>query len=222
MAGQIYLKRGDSGEHVQQVQQRLTELGFSPGSTDGDFGRKTVEAVQAFQAYCQIDVTGQVDEDTWNAVFTAEPLQTITSDDPEGAPTADRLVEVCLQQVNDRYVLGTNADEDNPDEDEFDCAELISWACAQLGVEFPDYSVHQITTSHRAGLGLSLADAATCRGALLFRAAGHNGSQYNHVAISLGTGQDTIEAMGTKWGVVVGTIDGRFTDAGLIPGIQYT
>ncbi|WP_412743618.1 peptidoglycan-binding domain-containing protein [Krasilnikovia sp. MM14-A1004] len=206
---------------MEQVQQRLTELGFSTGGVDGGYGRKTVEAVQAFQATYQLEITGQVDESTWGMLFGSHEGQDIAADDPADAPTADRLVELCLHQVNDRYVLGTQADHNNPDEDEFDCAELISWACARLGVEFPSYSVSQIDASHHAGLGLSVSDAATTRGALLFRRAGHNGSKYNHVAISLGTGEETIEAMDSKHGVAVGEIGHRFTDGGYIPGIQY-
>ena len=90
-----------------------------------------------------------------------------------------------------------------PTEDEFDCAELISWSCAQLGVTFPDYSVSQIDACAKAGLEISVSEASSIRGALLFRAAGHNGSQYNHVAPSLGSGNDTIEAMGKNYGVAV-------------------
>jgi cell wall-associated NlpC family hydrolase len=219
---QVYLRRGDSGEYVTQVQQRLEELGFSPQGVDGGYGRMTVEAVQAFQAAYQLPVTGQVDGQTWAMLFSSYEGGSIASDDPAGVATADRLVELCLHQVNDRYVYGTQADHDNPDEDEFDCAELISWACAQLGVEFPSYSVHQIEASQHAGLALSVEQAAGIRGALLFRRAGHNNSQYNHVAVSLGTGEETIEAMSGRHGVAVGEIGNRFTDAGYIPGIVYS
>ena len=219
--GEVYLQRGDHGEYVRQVQERLEELGFSPRGADGDFGRRTREAVEAFQAAYQLPVTGQVDEQTWGALFSSYEGGTISSDDPADQPTADRLVELCLHQVNDRYVFGTSADPNDPDEDEFDCAELISWACAQLGVEFPSYSVSQIDASHHAGLALTVDEAAGIRGALLFRRAGHNGSQYNHVAISLGTGEETIEAMNRNHGVAVGEIGHRFTDAGYIPGIYY-
>jgi cell wall-associated NlpC family hydrolase len=219
---EVYLRVGDSGESVQQVQQRLEELGYNPKGVDGDFGRNTREALEAFQAAYQLPITGQVDEATWAMLFSSGSEEhNIAHDDPAGVPTADQLVDLCLHQVNDRYVLGTNADENNPDEDEFDCAELISWACAQLGVAFPDYSVSQIDASRGAGLEITVDQAAGCRGALLFRQAGHNGSKYNHVAISLGTGDETIEAMGKAHGVAVGEIGNRFTHAGLIPGIQY-
>ena len=214
------LKRGDSGPYVEQLQQRLEQVGYSVDGVDGDYGRKTVEAVQAFQAAYHLDPSGEVDEATWNLLFSLEDASA-TTHDPSGGATAEALLDMALHQVNDRYVLGTNADEQNADEDEFDCAELISWSCAQLGVTFPDYSVSQIDACAKAGLEISVSDASSIRGALLFRAAGHNGSQYNHVALSLGSGNDTIEAMGKNYGVAVGEIGNRFTRAAYIPGITY-
>jgi cell wall-associated NlpC family hydrolase len=218
---EILLKRGDDNDDVRAVQERLTELGYSAGGSDGDYGRKTVEAVQAFQAAYGLDITGSVDTETWGALFST-PAQDPTAHDPSEGATADALIDIALKQVNDRYVFGANADESDPTEDEFDCAELISWSCAQLGVSFPDYSVSQIDAVAKAGLECSVAEASNVRGALLFREAGHNGAQYNHVALSIGTGNETIEAMGSKYGVAVGTIGSRFTRAGYIPGITYT
>jgi cell wall-associated NlpC family hydrolase len=215
------LKRGDSGPYVEQLQQKLEQVGYGVGGADGDYGRKTHEAVQAFQAAYHLDPTGDVDEATWNLLFSLEDGSATQHDVATEGASAEALLDMALHQVNDRYVLGTNADENNPDEDEFDCAELISWSCAQLGVRFPDYSVSQIDACADAGLEVSVAEAANVRGALLFRAAGHNGSQYNHVALSLGTGNDTIEAMGKNYGVAVGEIGNRFTRAGYIPGITY-
>lgn len=37
------------GDDVAQLQQRLTQLGFSPGNVDGIFGRRTEKAVKEFQ-----------------------------------------------------------------------------------------------------------------------------------------------------------------------------
>jgi cell wall-associated NlpC family hydrolase len=214
------VKRGDSNDYVRQVQERLNELGYSVGTVDSDYGRKTEEAVQAFQAAYGLEITGSVDDATWGYLFSSWQEDPGAVDTSHG-PTADALVDTALHQVNDRYVLGTDADENNPNEDEFDCAELISWSLAQLGVEFPSYSVSQMDAVAKAGLELSVADAASIRGALLFRAAGHNDSQYNHVALSLGTGDDTIEAMGKAYGVCVGTVGHRFTRGGKIPGVIY-
>ncbi|HET9142636.1 peptidoglycan-binding protein [Actinophytocola sp.] len=215
------LKRGDSSDDVRTVQERLTEIGYSAGGSDGDYGRKTEEAVQAFQAAYGLPITGSIDNDTWGALFST-PAEDPTAHDPSEAPTGDALVDIALKQVNDRYDFGTDADENNPNEDTFDCAELISWSCAQLGIELPSYSVSQMDAVAAAGLECSVEEASGIRGALLFREAGHNGSQYNHVALSVGSGNETIEAMGTAYGVAVGTIGHRFTRAGLIPGITYS
>ena len=37
------------GDDVAQLQQRLTQLGFSPGNVDGIFGKRTEKAVKEFQ-----------------------------------------------------------------------------------------------------------------------------------------------------------------------------
>jgi peptidoglycan hydrolase-like protein with peptidoglycan-binding domain len=73
MAGTVYLRRGDSGDYVEQVQHRLAGLGFSPGGTDGGYGRRTTEAVRAFQEAHRLEVTGQIDESTWTALFSTVP-----------------------------------------------------------------------------------------------------------------------------------------------------
>ena len=56
------LKRGDSGQYVEQLQRQLEQVGYGVGGVDGDYGRKTFEAVQAFQAAFHLDPSGEVDE----------------------------------------------------------------------------------------------------------------------------------------------------------------
>jgi len=45
------LERGDSGEEVKALQQRLRELGLMTGAADGKFGPKTEQAVIDFKAH---------------------------------------------------------------------------------------------------------------------------------------------------------------------------
>lgn len=45
------LERGDSGEEVKALQQRLRELGFMTGAADGKFGPKTEAAVAEFRKH---------------------------------------------------------------------------------------------------------------------------------------------------------------------------
>ncbi|MBI3652667.1 MAG: peptidoglycan-binding protein [Acidobacteria bacterium] len=44
------LQEGDKGTEVKKLQTRLQELGFSPGTPDGDFGAGTTAALKAFQS----------------------------------------------------------------------------------------------------------------------------------------------------------------------------
>src|SRR2546423_7000502 len=43
------LKQGSSGPDVQDLQQKLKDLGFDPNGVDGNFGPGTKTAVTAFQ-----------------------------------------------------------------------------------------------------------------------------------------------------------------------------
>lgn len=63
------LKRGDRGTEVQELQTRLNELGYSVGTPDGIFGGMSEEAVKSFQQDNGLEVTGEVDEATWNKLF---------------------------------------------------------------------------------------------------------------------------------------------------------
>ena len=45
----MYLNIGSKGDLVQEVQSKLTELGFDPGLIDGVYGQKTRNAVVRFQ-----------------------------------------------------------------------------------------------------------------------------------------------------------------------------
>jgi hypothetical protein len=45
----MILKRGDSGDAVEQLQLKLKAAGYDPGDVDGDYGGKTEAAVLAFQ-----------------------------------------------------------------------------------------------------------------------------------------------------------------------------
>lgn len=128
-------------------------------------------------------------------------------------PTAEAFVRLCLAQAGDRYIFGHEVKLSDPDPDTFDCSELVEWAAYRCGIKprVPDGSQAQSAHCRR----ITLAQASRTRGALLFNP--------HHVAVSLGTGDETIEAMGRKYGVLKGHIHGRtFTHGGLIPGMRYS
>ncbi|MFC5576521.1 XVIPCD domain-containing protein [Lysobacter niabensis] len=73
----LVLDRGAKGESTRELQVALRSLGYvgSDGrllSADGDFGRNTTHAVQAFQRAHGLDVDGVVGQDTMAALSQAE------------------------------------------------------------------------------------------------------------------------------------------------------
>lgn len=134
-----------------------------------------------------------------------------------GTKSVYDFVATALAQAGDTYQYGAEASLSDPDPDAFDCSELVQWACARVGVTFPDGSGNQYAACQRAGLLISISKAVSTRGALLFE--GPGGS--THVAISLGDGR-TIEARGRAYGVNVFSAANRpWSGAGLIPGMSY-
>lgn len=131
---------------------------------------------------------------------------------PTGRGTSGDFLRSALAQNGDRYVYGaeTNLNDSNPNT--FDCSELVQWAAHQAGVTIPDGSSAQLAHVRRHGQEISVEQALRTPGALLFRP--------GHVAISLGDGR-TIEARGRRYGVGIFNARGRFTSAGLIPGMRY-
>jgi hypothetical protein len=74
------LSKGVAGADVQQVQQRLTDLGFVPGPTDGIFGDETIKSVWAYEKLVlgveSNRPSGQVTPEMWDAMqdpFVIQP-----------------------------------------------------------------------------------------------------------------------------------------------------
>ncbi|MEM7274896.1 MAG: L,D-transpeptidase family protein [Actinomycetota bacterium] len=63
-AGLRPVASGETGDEVLALQTRLDELGFGPGNPDGSYGRRTVEAVKAFQRLEGIAPTGDANRVT--------------------------------------------------------------------------------------------------------------------------------------------------------------
>lgn len=69
------IQYGSTGNNVQKVQQRLMDLGFFEFyKTTQGYYRNSQAAVQEFQYYNGLEVTGVVDEKTWNALFNDETV----------------------------------------------------------------------------------------------------------------------------------------------------
>ena len=62
------LRFHSQGKDVKALQKALNARGFNAGTVDGDFGKKTKAAVEAFQAEAGLEVDGEVGLQTWSAL----------------------------------------------------------------------------------------------------------------------------------------------------------
>lgn len=79
-----FIKEGENGANVKYIQERLSKFGYRdsyghPISSDGDFGQKTREAVQAFQRAHGLDDDGIVGAKTMEALKKAEQSPLLSS-----------------------------------------------------------------------------------------------------------------------------------------------
>ena len=79
----IVAKKGDKESKVKEIQQALLNKNYDLGKwgADGDFGSATEAAVKKFQIANNLAVTGTVDRATYDLLFAAPTLYTITMKD---------------------------------------------------------------------------------------------------------------------------------------------
>ena len=90
------LRRGDKGGDVKELQADLMKLGYSlpKYGADGDFGKETEKAVQAFQLDRGLLVDGVMQKDDFDALFKAL--------DGEAPAPVQQVVEITGNSVNVR------------------------------------------------------------------------------------------------------------------------
>ena len=64
------LKKGDTGEEVAKMQERLIQLGYLEGTGSGTFDDETETALISFQTRNGLLATGMADRITWNVLFS--------------------------------------------------------------------------------------------------------------------------------------------------------
>lgn len=84
--------RGDIGDDVKALQERLKGLGYLEGEADGNFGSKTEQAIRKFQQAKSIKVTGKADAETVKQIMGNEPAAAQPQTQPE-QPAANAEVE---------------------------------------------------------------------------------------------------------------------------------
>lgn len=160
-----------------------------------------------------VDAQKPIDPKVTSANQDQIPLTSYPGTTRRGTKLAGDFVAWALAQLGDKYIFGVEAPLSNPNPLAFDCSELVEWAAYQVGVYMPDGTFNQEPYLKSKNAYISVASAKNIRGALLYTD--------GHVAISLGDGNTTIEAMNEQAGVRKGNISNRFPRAALIPGMTY-
>lgn len=124
------LAYGDKGSDVQQVQQRLMDLGFFTfHKTTTGYYAKTQSAVKQFQQHNGLEATGNVDEDTWNALFNDATVADINAA-PKPTPPLQYTFEV---DINNQVVKVWKYNEETGDYTDLD----RSFLCATGTKNYP-------------------------------------------------------------------------------------
>lgn len=195
----------DGGDQPSDPSAATDGAGVHPGEGDGDDPNMQIVGLPGDQS--QLDPS--------SAVAGVE----------DGESAALRtFLQAAYAQKGDTYIFGAVAAADDPDPDEFDCAELVQWAAAQAGVDdMPTGSWLQYLHLKEEGALLDVDEALDTPGALVFYFSeeplpGAGRPTRAHVAISLGDGENLIEARSTRYGVGQFSAEGRtFTHAAYIP-----
>lgn len=133
------------------------------------------------------------------------------------------FINEALSQKGKPYVFGAQASYTNPNPRSFDCSLLIQWAAGRVGVTLPRTAEAQYELAVKKDTTIPVKRALYIRGALLFQAGSDPSGKYGigHVAISMGNGKDTFEALGTGYGTNEFGDARNFTKAALVPGMKY-
>ena len=102
---------GDSGSQVKLLQERLTELGYYAGPISGSYQGHTRNAVRDFQKQNDMQVTGKVDKNTWNAIFN-DPYAVRAGEAAKPTPRPDQPAFHLVVDVTNQIVTAYARDEE--------------------------------------------------------------------------------------------------------------
>jgi peptidoglycan hydrolase-like protein with peptidoglycan-binding domain len=108
------LKKGSKGQAVKDLQEALKALGLAPGPVDGVFGKKTEDAVKAFQTSKGLEVDGVVGPVTWLNIDEADQSEPLLKNGSKGLPVRRlqnrlKLIGFEIPEVNGRFGPKTEA-----------------------------------------------------------------------------------------------------------------
>ena len=160
--------RGDIGDDVKALQERLKALGYLEGEADGNFGSKTEQAIRKFQQAKSIKVTGKADEETVKQIMGGEPAAA----QPE-QPAENAGVEPQTQPEQPAENAGAEpqTQPEQPAENAGVSAAAQNLLCGKLAYTLPEgwYLVNKNTAATLAAQPDAAAVFAAAQGADFFQ-----------------------------------------------------
>lgn len=92
------LRRGDKGEEVKSLQQRLIDLGYYNGKVTGTYNEGTEEAVKDYQKKSSLDADGVCGPVTRAALYGVNAIYAVPTAIPVVAPTLQATVTPITQE----------------------------------------------------------------------------------------------------------------------------
>lgn len=89
---------GEEGDEVVNIQNRLTELGYFHDVCTGYYGDLTSEAIMIFQTANGLEATGEVDEETYNALFSENAVENIIETEETEEETSETTDEISQEE----------------------------------------------------------------------------------------------------------------------------
>ena len=147
--------------------------------------------------------------------------------------TGNAVLQIALQHIGEKYVLGILVPKDNPNwKGPWDCSEFVSWSVFQAArilygcdkdngdpASADAYTGYWERDSLKLGRIISLDDAARTPGAAVLRFP--QVGAFGHIVLSDGLG-GTVEAHSSADGVIRSTLAQRRWDTAiLVPGVTY-
>jgi len=123
-------QEGATGSEVKEFQNELKQLGYNPGTADGDWGPGTQKAFEAYQAAHHY-VAGA---GSGTSIDLPGELGTVTAPNQQAADA----VRSALSQTGVAYKWGGKTPATG-----LDCSGLTKWAYGQAGVSIPEGSGNQ-------------------------------------------------------------------------------
>ena len=110
------LRKGAKGQAVKDLQQALKDIAIEPGpgKVDGVFGKRTEDAVKAFQTVFGIEPDGVVGPVTWLNIDEADQSEPLLRNGARGLPVRRlqkrmMLAGFAIPEVNGRFGPKTEA-----------------------------------------------------------------------------------------------------------------